>query len=96
MQREESNCSEKSSTEAWRTLEASQTIQRKFWVASRCCCGTGQSCTPMSCWNLRVANTASAPRLQGLKPGTLEREFGCSLANSRIREHGITQKKENL
>src|SRR5882724_1818422 len=96
MQREESKCSARSSTEEWRTSEASQTIQRPFWAASHCCCGIGQSCTPMSCWKLRVANTASAPRLRGLKPGTLEREFGRSLANSRIREPGITHEKENL
>src|SRR5258705_13775795 len=96
MQREESKCSARSSTEEGCTSEALQTIQRRFWGASHCCCGIGQSWTPMSCWKLRVANTASARRLRGLKPGTLGREFGRSLANSRIREPGITQKKENL
>src|SRR6267378_2456686 len=75
MQREESKCSARSSTEEWRTSEALQTIQRPFWVASHCCCGIGQSCMPMSCWKLRVANTASARRLRDLKPGTLESEF---------------------
>ena len=50
----------------------------------------------MSCWKLRVANTASAQRLRDLKPGTLESEFERSLANLRIREPGITKEKENL
>jgi len=34
--------------------------------------------------------------LRGLQPGILEREFERSLANSRIREPGITKEKENL
>src|SRR5439155_6531148 len=96
MQREESNCSARSSTEEWRTSEAWQTIQRTFWVASHCCCGIGQGCMPMNCWKLRVANTASARRLRGLKPGTLDRECERSPPNSRIREPGITKEKEKL
>jgi hypothetical protein len=47
-------------------------------------------------WAKLHAYELLAPRLRGLKPGTLEREFGRSLASSRIREPGITQKKENL
>src|SRR6266446_7444915 len=93
MQREESKCSARSSTEEWRTSEALQTIQRPFWVASHCCCGIGQSCTPMSCWKLRVANTASARRLRDLKPGTLESEFERSLANLRIRDPASLKKR---
>src|SRR5258705_11605693 len=48
---------------------------------------------PMSCWKLRVANTASTRRLRDLKPGTLESEFERSLANLRIRDPGITKGK---
>src|ERR1700730_721240 len=67
MQREESNCSARSSTEEWRTSEAEPTIQRTFWVASHCCCGIGQSCMPMSCWKLRVANAPSTRRRSRLR-----------------------------
>src|SRR5882724_838237 len=86
MQREESKCSARSSTEEWRTSEALQTIQRTFWVASHCCCGIGQSCMPMSCWKLQVAKTVQTGRLRGLQSGILERAFERSLVNSRIRK----------
>src|SRR5260370_40097886 len=97
MEREEWEGAARSSTEDWRTSEALQTIQRPFWVASHCCCGIGQSCTPMSCWKLRVANTEAARRLRGLQPGpssanlnahspTRESGTPASLSNRRIYE----------